>query len=426
MTTSKKRKAEVLSDIVEGILNKKNRNTFNAEKLTKKVLREAARRLPGSSHQGVEKKLRKLLAKRYTIDGSTILNPTTIEEQEGDEEYTESNRKSDHPKASDDVSPLREKWHGVESRTVVVNLDMDDDTVIMDASETQTWRSTFQKKDVRSGPYSQAERDILVEAVKAYARTHGLESEDHSWLFAERGKRTQAEHRGAFKVIASALPDRTTKSVWSFLFRIFHPGNYRGKWTQEEDQKLMRMSAEAPGDWKSMGAALGRMPQACKDRFKEIKLGNAKHSGMWQQHEVEKLEASVKEILDHRGSTNNASRRLILDDIDWGIVSTQVGSRTPIQCLRKWYDEVSPSMVSRGEWGAGDDKRLLKYLYLSGALKEYEVDWSNAVQGRSASQSKRRWNLMRKSLPNKKSEFRQQVEFLVDKYLPKLISTTLH
>ena len=41
-----------------------------------------------------------------------------------------------------------------------------------------------------------------------------------------------------------------------------------------------------------------------------------------------------------------------------------VGTRSNIQCLEKWYSQLSPSMVARGEWGSGDDRRLLRALFL--------------------------------------------------------------
>ena len=41
-----------------------------------------------------------------------------------------------------------------------------------------------------------------------------------------------------------------------------------------------------------------------------------------------------------------------------------VGTRSNVQCLEKWYSQLSPSMVSRGDWGPGDDRRLLRSLYL--------------------------------------------------------------
>ena len=120
-----------------------------------------------------------------------------------------------------------------------------------------------------------------------------------------------------------------------------------------------------------------------------------------------------------------------------------VGTRSNVQCLEKWYSQLSPSMVSRGDWGPGDDRRLLRSLYLrcgcgcggggggwlvcwlrggvcgqssspavqvwgctfccldlapaacvlrcsvrccSGAGQDYELDWGQLVQGRSAAQ----------------------------------------
>ena len=41
--------------------------------------------------------------------------------------------------------------------------------------------------------------------------------------------------------------------------------------------------------------------------------------------------------------------RIILDDIDWDLVSEQHGSRSAAQCLTKWYTQLAPSMVTKGE-----------------------------------------------------------------------------
>lgn len=41
--------------------------------------------------------------------------------------------------------------------------------------------------------------------------------------------------------------------------------------------------------------------------------------------------------------------RIILDDIDWDLVSEQHGTRSAAQCLTKWYTQLAPSMVTKGE-----------------------------------------------------------------------------
>ena len=40
--------------------------------------------------------------------------------------------------------------------------------------------------------------------------------------------------------------------------------------------------------------------------------------------------------------------RIILDDIDWDVISAQHGTRAAPQCLTKWYTQLAPSMVAKG------------------------------------------------------------------------------
>ncbi len=40
--------------------------------------------------------------------------------------------------------------------------------------------------------------------------------------------------------------------------------------------------------------------------------------------------------------------RVVLDDVNWVAISEKLGTRSPLQCLGKWYGKLSPSMVARG------------------------------------------------------------------------------
>ena len=44
----------------------------------------------------------------------------------------------------------------------------------------------------------------------------------------------------------------------------------------------------------------------------------------------------------------------------------------------------SGGAAASGEWAQGDDRTLLGFLMISGALDLDEVDWAAAVKGRSA------------------------------------------
>ena len=78
-----------------------------------------------------------------------------------------------------------------------------------------------------------------------------------------------------------------------------------------------------------------------------------------------------------------------------------------------------------GEWGSGDDRRLLKALLASGATQEHEVSWGNMVPNRTAQQAQRRWRLMVKRVPDRyDKEFDEHLNFLVDTFAPNLRDAT--
>ncbi|PRW58651.1 myb family transcription factor family [Chlorella sorokiniana] len=319
------------------------------------------------------------------------------------------------------------------------------------------WKAELKRTDVKSGPFSSGEKETIRQAVYEYAATKGLSTDDMSWLFSTS---KSGETKGLWKQIAAKLPQRTVKSVWAAGTRMFHEGNYQGKWSSGEDSRLLELVEEKGRRWKEIGGALGRMPEACRDRWLAIRLGDQQRKGPWDEEEVERLRKAVEEYLAAKSAaeqgggqgealialgadadgaaptTSGASgggasasgggrrppdRRVVLDDIDWNVVSRAVRTRSNLQCLEKWYDQLSPSMVDRGEWGPGDDRRLLRSMYRSGVSHDYELDWASLVQDRTAAQCRRRWRLMLKVLPDHRDmDFDQQVEELVDRYMPQL------
>jgi hypothetical protein len=74
-----------------------------------------------------------------------------------------------------------------------------------------------------------------------------------------------------------------------------------------------------------------------------------------------------------------------------------------------------------GDWGSGDDRRLLKALYKSGATEEYELDWNELVPNRTAQQTRRRWRLMLKCLKDAVDKtFTDKLTELVTRFTPDL------
>jgi hypothetical protein len=79
--------------------------------------------------------------------------------------------------------------------------------------------------------------------------------------------------------------------------------------------------------------------------------------------------------MDERGGGDTVAGKWALDDVNWTAISKQHGSRNQDQCRIKWYKTMTPEMKDRGEWGAGEDKKLIKALWESGAQEGWEVDW---------------------------------------------------
>ena len=332
------------------------------------------------------------------------------------------------------------------------------------------WRASHKRIDVKSGPYSTAEKNTIKGGVEAFARARGFSTDDYSWILAGKGQRN-ADVLGLWKHVAAALPHRTIKSVAAAGNRMLHPDANKGKWTPAEDEELRAEVGTHGNKWAVIGVRLGRPREACRVRWREIQLGDKKASGPWQEDEEKKLVDAVKAYLaakkaaegggegsivnfsGRRGGgggglgggsivgntpaaddknrvsdvpegspgTEKLDRRVVLDDIDWGVISKRVGTRSNVQCLEKWYDQLAPSMVERGDWGPGDDRRMLRALWLAAPAAEFEVKWGEVVGGRTAVQARRRWRLMAKAVPDhREMEFSEIIDYLVTQYMPRL------
>ena len=66
------------------------------------------------------------------------------------------------------------------------------------------------RSDIKSGPFSKAEDDLLLEAVKAYAQRHRLPQDDLSWASSELPKAKKAANQ---KYKYSALAEVRTTCV---------------------------------------------------------------------------------------------------------------------------------------------------------------------------------------------------------------------
>ncbi|KAF9425016.1 RNA polymerase I enhancer binding protein [Podila epigama] len=127
---------------------------------------------------------------------------------------------------------------------------------------------------------------------------------------------------------------------------MFHPQNNVGAWNKEDDKRLVELYAQYKGQWTTIGTALGRMADSCRDRYRNhLKDMSTMVSGPWQPHEDEKLLGIMQELALAQGKAS------ILDSSPmWTLISERMGgTRTRHQCRHRYSQTLQPRL-ERGEW----------------------------------------------------------------------------
>ncbi|KAK6197994.1 uncharacterized protein RJT21DRAFT_131642 [Scheffersomyces amazonensis] len=128
--------------------------------------------------------------------------------------------------------------------------------------------------------------------------------------------------------LTRVLPYRSKASIYKHVKRQYHIFDVRAKWSPEDDALLQKLSLTHEGKWRLIGEAMGRMPEDCRDRWRNyVKCGDNRSSNKWSEEEENNLRNIVTEMTQ---TTKNGT-------INWTIVSERMnGTRSRIQCRYKW------------------------------------------------------------------------------------------
>lgn len=227
--------------------------------------------------------------------------------------------------------------------------------------------------------FSKDEVDSIDNFVLAFCQVHNMTREQmcqRIW-----SNRRQKDH--FWESLQKVLPYRTRASLYKHVRRSYHIFQVRGKWTVEEDQELGKLALENPGNWKVIGKIMGRMPEDCRDRYRNyVKCGNNRSSSKWSDEEENMLKDIVNSMIQSFDKNRDSTM------INWTVVSEQMnGKRSRIQCRYKWNKLVKNAEKRPGdEDPIDDDKKAIaplekeRQLWLLGQLKniytkESEIEW---------------------------------------------------
>ena len=75
----------------------------------------------------------------------------------------------------------------------------------------------------------------------------------------------------------------------------------QGRWTAEEEAKLLELAAHKPGRWAEIGTALGRLPEGVRDKHRLLTgIAGGARKGRWNADEEAKLVELVEAFLAER------------------------------------------------------------------------------------------------------------------------------
>ncbi|KAI4717540.1 hypothetical protein E4T48_06255 [Aureobasidium sp. EXF-10727] len=185
------------------------------------------------------------------------------------------------------------------------------------------------------GPFTPVECDLIESHMLMFCRDHELSRDQLIGMI-------QASSREMSKVYVDLateiLPHRNRRAVQRYCRR--HYNNFqRGRWTEEQDELLRTAFAETPNKWVKIGERVGRMPEDCRDRWRNHVSLDQRHTDVWTQDEEQKLANAVSECLRSVQATMDTtlSREIEDDYIAWSVVVQKMnGSRNRLQCSMKW------------------------------------------------------------------------------------------
>ncbi|KAF1356585.1 hypothetical protein BDV97DRAFT_386383 [Delphinella strobiligena] len=164
------------------------------------------------------------------------------------------------------------------------------------------------------------------------------------------------------------LPNRNRKAIQRFCRRHFND-HQRGKWTQEQDDMLCAAYAERPARWVFIGQRVGRMPEDCRDRWRNfLEYGAKRNTDVWTRDEEVALAKAIADSLATMKAMLGRELTVAEEDehISWPIVIMKMGAtRNRLQCVNKWKklrarSEREKEMVERGDFLPENDTKLDK------------------------------------------------------------------
>jgi len=267
---------------------------------------------------------------------------------------------------------------------------------------------------VKKGPFSPQEVGLLLNAVCQYAKDLGLDEEGLAKLCKCSKSEMDKEMKGAWCKIAECLPMRSVQACHNFCKRKFNEDNYNGKWSFEEEKRLVELIEQEGQKWLEISRILNlenetkRTAANVKDKWKQlggdnwqlrnkgpwtleeglelvnfvcaatdcnlvaknkpVKIKYGKKEGIKRGYEADSTSIKVysesvgiEDILPLIMKPKRSQKRAASLEISWTALAAQMKYRSYDDIRNYWTSKVLPILLqSYSEWSHGDDRELVK------------------------------------------------------------------
>lgn len=174
------------------------------------------------------------------------------------------------------------------------------------------------------GSFDEAE----CQALNSFLERFMLQNNMNKQQLCERVWTAERKKDNFWDAVSAVLPHRTRASVYKHVRRVYHVFTVRGKWSPAEDLQLGQLVNERGAQWKSISLTMHRMPEDCRDRWRNyVKCGGHRNQNKWSAKEESQLHRVVTQQMAQNPGAS----------VNWTLVSEQMGcTRSRIQCRYKW------------------------------------------------------------------------------------------
>ena len=175
--------------------------------------------------------------------------------------------------------------------------------VVKESVSKRKWNEkdlkTGEKKIYKKGTITEEESKKIENALCEYAFQHNYSEGQLLSIITEK----LTNDNKIWPEIAECLPERSVQSVHNFCHRKYHPNNYKGYWTSQEEKDLINLVKEHGKKWTLIASELDRTPVNVKDKYKE--LGDENNNSRTKDITLIKILKLLKAIKNYLSDNEN-------------------------------------------------------------------------------------------------------------------------